>query len=255
VDLKRILARPALISFIACASVAAQTYDVASIHKSDPAEQNVHMGSGPQGGLRTVNTTAAVLIGAAYHVQLDQIIGAPGWVTSEHFDVAFTPDKSDGPEESSNDKNMLRLQSVLRDRFGLAMHQDTRELPIYSLTEAKGGNKLAVHPDDQRRPTMVFNNSRQIRGSNETTGVLASYLEMALQRPVRDDTGLNGHYDIDLNWTPDLELTAAPSLSSKANPLGSMFTEISNQLGLRLESKKGPLPVYVIDKIERPTEN
>ena len=113
----------------------AYTYDVVSIHKSDPAETNVHIGEGPQGGLRTTNTSVLKLIAAAYKVEDYQIIGAPRWADSEHFDIMFTPDKDETtpaadavPKEWDGffSHNLQRLQAVLRDRFGLVLRAETR---------------------------------------------------------------------------------------------------------------------------------
>lgn len=240
----------------------AYTYDAVSIHKSDPAERNVHMGDdGPQGGLRTVNTSVLLLIAGAYDVQNYQIVGAPGWASSEHFDVALTPDRTEivpdiskAPQEWQTywKRNQQRLQAVLRDRFGLVVRAETRELPIYVLTQAKKGNKLSAHAEGGHGPSIGTNGDRQIRGTDATMAMLATQLSMQLGRPVHDKTGLDGRYDFRIDWVPDLDIAAA-SGSAATGP--SFFTAITDQLGLRLESTKGPVPVYVVEKIEQPSEN
>ena len=253
----------------ACAQTSAPapayTYDVVSIHKSDPAAVNVHISPGPQGGLRTENTTPLVLLTVAYDVQTYQIIGAPGWVSADHFDVMFTPDKADttpGPGASLKEfqsylkRNQQRLQAVLRDRFGLVFRAETRELPIYSLIQAKGGNKLPPHDATKRGPSIQTNGRGQITGTGVTMEFLAQQLSMQMGRPVRDETGLTAEYDFKLDWTPD----TAPSANSvdtlsNAGTGPSLFTAMTDQLGLRLESAKGPVQVYVVEKIERPSEN
>jgi len=244
----------------------AYTYDVVSIHKSDPGQRNVHMGEGPQGGVRTINTSVLILISAAYKVQTYQIIGAPGWVSSEHFDVTFTPDRAEAVVDpskslkewqSSWSRNMQRLQAVLRDRFRLVLRAETRELPIYGLDQAKGGAKLSPHMDGRPGPSIQTNGDRQITATDATMEMLAEQLSMMLGRPVHDETGLQGRFDLKLDWTPDLDSPMGQSLQSPINSAAgpSIFTALTEQLGLRLESKKGPVQVYVVEKIERPSEN
>ena len=244
----------------------AYNYEAASIHKSDPGQRNVHMGEGPQGGVRTVNTTVLLLISAAYKVEPYQIIGAPGWASSEHFDVTFTPDKPEAVVDpskslkewqSSWSRNMQRLQAVLRDRFRLVLRAETRELPIYGLTQAKSGARLSPHADGRPGPSIQTNGDRQITATDATTEMLAEQLSMMLGRPVQDETGLQGQFDLKLDWTPDLDSPAGQNLQSPISPAAgpSIFTALTEQLGLRLESKKGPVQVYVVEKIERPTEN
>jgi len=231
----------------------AYTYDVVSIHRSDPAEVNVRVSEGPQGGLRTINTSALHLIAAAYKVNEYQIADAPHWADAEHFDVMFTPDKAEAtpvadalPKEWDGffSRNLQRLQAVLRDRFGLVLRAETRELPIYVLTRAKGSEKLARQPDDKPGASIATNGDRQIRGRNATMEMLAGQLAWQLNRPVHDETHIDGHYDFKLDWIPE------PGL-----PDGNIFTAINEQLGLRLEAGKGPVQVYVVEKIEQPSEN
>src|SRR6185437_8355348 len=117
-------------------------YGVVSIRKSDPGATNRMIGPGPQGGRRTVNTPALMLITAAYDVPAYQVLGAPGWASSQGYDVSFTPETT---EAASADRNAQRLRAVLRDRFNLVLRAETRELPIYNLTVTKGGHGLAPH--------------------------------------------------------------------------------------------------------------
>jgi uncharacterized protein (TIGR03435 family) len=232
----------------------AYTYDVVSIHKSTPG-QTVQVEYGPQGGLRTVNTPVLLLLRAAYDVQDYQIIGAPGWAFSDQFDVIFTPDKPEAvPSPGTTMKerqavvtrNHQRLQAVLRDRFGLVLRAETRELPIYSLNQAKGGNKLSPHDDGKPGHSVQMGGGPgHITAIGVTCEMLAESLSTRLHRPVHDETGLIGQYDFKLDWAPDSEPADGPSI----------FTALADELGLRLESTKGPVQVYVIEKIEHPSEN
>jgi uncharacterized protein (TIGR03435 family) len=224
-------------------------YDVVSVHRSDPAGTGAGMRPGPQGGWRSQNTTAINLLTIAYDIAECQVIGAPAWASSDRYDVTFTPDKSQPPPGPGNraerSANGQRLQAVLRDRFGLIMRVETRELPIYVLRQAKNGSKLLPHVDGA--PELIQINPGSMVGGKVTVDILAKMLSGEFRRPVYNETGLTGQYDFKLDWTPDSD--ASPDAAA-----GSIFGAV-DQLGLRLESKKGPVQVYVIEKIERPTEN
>ena len=233
-------------------------YAVVSIHKAAPDQTRVGFGPGPQGGLRTMNTSVMMMVTFAYSVADYQIVGAPGWVSSERYDVTLTPEKADvAPGEnsslkevmSSQDRNKQRLQAVLRDRFGLVLRAETHELPVYALVQAKGGAKLAVHPSDNPRASFYRTGPGHVEGNGASISMLTGMLSRELGHPVNDETGLGGQYDFKIDYTPDSQL------SDGANAGPSIFTALTDQLGLRLESKKGPVQVYVIEKIEHPSEN
>ena len=241
-------------------------YDVVSIHRSDPAAGEMNIGNGPRGGLQTENTTLMTLLGFAYHVPDYRIVGAPGWVSSERYDVTFTPDKTDvgpGPGVSLKDldawtdRSRQRLQAVLRDRFGLLLRASTREMPIYALTAAKGGNRLVPHAKNGPPVGFYYYGPGHIEATETSLQALADHLSNDVGRPVVDETGLMGQYDFKLVWTPDSEVSLgtppAGVSSSGAGP--SIFTALTEQLGLRLESTKGPVQIYAVEKVERPTEN
>jgi len=228
------------------------SYDVAVIHPTDPRAHSSHMGpDGPRGGLRTQNTTILQLIAAAYHVEDFRVVDAPAWAGAEHFDVIVTPDRSEiiddsKPEESDGvwHRDLERLQAVLRDRFHLRLHQDQREMPVYSMTEVKTGINLVSHSDQSPGPSIQMNNGRQITATAVTMDTLADELSRDLRRPVRNETRMDGRYDLRIDWTPDPDFPAAP-----------IFSALTQQLGLRLEPAKGTMPVYVVDRLDRPTEN
>lgn len=241
----------------------AYTYDVVSIHKAAPNQRGERIGPGAQGGLRMQNVTAMLMLTFAYGVRNYQIAGAPGWASSDRFDVSFTPDKTEaslGPNitvselESVMGRQKQRTQAVLRDRFGLILRAETHELPMYALIPAKGGPRLSRPAAGDRGPLLGGNPGR-ITGRGVTIRMLADQLSGVLGRPVSDETGLDGPYNFDLAWTPDSPAQAAPD--EPASPTGgpSLFTALTEQLGLRLESRKGPVQVYVVEKIEKPGEN
>jgi bla regulator protein BlaR1 len=242
----------------------AYTYEVVAIHKSSPGQPDSSIGPGTGGGLRAVNVTAIQLVTFAYKVRDYQIAGGPGWMTSDRFDVNFTPDKTEArprpgaaPKEIEAfiGRNQQRMQAVLRDRFGLVLRAETHELPIYALVPAKGGMKLTLSANAARGPSLR-GGPRGITGIGATIRQLAGHLSAVLGRPVIDETGSDDRqYDFKLEYTPEIPVQGA---SEEAPPPGdgpSIFTALTEQLGLRLESRKGPVPVYAIEKIEKPSEN
>jgi uncharacterized protein (TIGR03435 family) len=155
------------------------------------------------------------------------------------------------------------LQALLADRFKLTIHRETKNLPIYSLVIAKGGSKLQeAHLDGRPEDHMI----RVGRGELTAPGIrledFAHILTQQTGRTVVDNTGLKGHYDLKFHWTPDQgeafdgpggSTSPESSISSDMPP--SIFTAIQEQLGLKLESRKGPVEILVIDHVEKPSEN
>lgn len=164
----------------------------------------------------------------------------PGWLETERFDVAAKYPEGAGPEQF---RSMLR--NLLADRFKLAVHKETRQLPQYSLVVAKGG--LKIQPAESGSPSTNGRPGR-LEATRITMQKLADLFSRYLNVPVRNDTGVAGAYTFTLEWTPDeaAEPGAAPSL----------FAALQEQLGLKFEGRKGPIDVIVIDHMERtPTEN
>ena len=233
-------------------------YEAVSIHRSAPGQTGERFGVGPMGGLRTTNTPVMLLLSFAYDVPDYRFADAPGWVSSERYDILLTPDTPDvapGPDAPARDalasmgRNQQRLRAVLRDRFGLVLRVETRELRVYALIQAKGGSKLSAVAGD--RPATFHNNGKagHVEAIRAPIKLLTDFLARELGRPVNDETGLNGVYDFKLEWNPQTES------GDVAPDAPSLFTALTEQLGLRLESKKGPAQVYVIEKIERPSDN
>jgi bla regulator protein blaR1 len=246
----------------------AYTYDVVSIHRPSPDQRRGGIGGGAHGGLRMQNVTAMFMLTFAYGIHDYQIAGAPGWVSSDRFDVSFTPDKAEpalrpgaGATVNEMDSNMSRqkqrTQAVLRDRFGLILRAETRELPIYALILAKGGHKLSQPTVTDHGASLLGGGTRLIAdGPGATMKMLAEHLAGELGRPVNDETGLDGLFNFKLEWTRDSP-PQPPSPDEPVSATGgpSIFTALTEQLGLRLESRRGPVPIYVIEKIEKPGEN
>jgi bla regulator protein BlaR1 len=146
---------------------------------------------------------------------------------------------------------MPLLQSLLKDRFHLEYHFETKEMPVYDLVVSKGGAKLTPF-DPEQPPTNPQNRGQSVILGVGTTNQIADALARAAGSPVVDKTGIgDGRFGWTLNYTP---LSATGDLSNSAAP--DLFAAVEQQLGLKLESKKEPLPILVIDHVERvPTEN
>jgi uncharacterized protein (TIGR03435 family) len=250
-------------SWVATSPIGApKTFEVASVKLNKSGNLSGGMRYGP-GSLTLSNTTLEGLVSWAYSMQDFQIVDAPRWFRSERYDVAA---KAHGAPDVGHLK--LLLQELLADRFKLRVHHETRSLPVFVLTlEASRGLKMkpSVGPALPDAPQLTGRNNAihsELTGQHATMTQLASSLTRHLGRPVIDKTGLKGGFDFKLAWTPDENqvgrtIPAYAPASSQQDPTGiSIFTAVRDQLGLKLESQKGPGDILLIDHAERiPTEN
>jgi len=206
------------------------------------------------------NMPAIGWIQIAYQVKEFQIVG-PAWISTEKFDIEA---KTESPSHSSS-QIYLMLQSLLADRFNLKLHRETRESTIYALVPGRGGVKMKPSKDQtlwagdfpdgspDGRPVTAGGPTElapgRFFGEAIPMTMFVNLLAGPLGRPVVNKTGLAGRYDIDLRYDP------ASGQSPDAADTPSLFTAIQEQLGLRLESAKGPVEFLVIDHIERPGDN
>ena len=150
------------------------------------------------------------------------------------------------------------LQKLLADRFQLAFHREQRELPAFVVVLGSGTHRLTPTKAPGSLPVAGIGPGG-FYGVNATTTDFATTLQgAAMDRPVVDQTGLTGRWDFRLEWTPDPSQfggRALPVGPSDANRPPALFTAIQEQLGLKLETKKAPQTVYVIEKMNRPSEN
>jgi uncharacterized protein (TIGR03435 family) len=237
----------------------AQSFDVASIHMSNPTTDGHHhiINNPAESHFRTVNLALRDLIQFAYGLPDSQILGGPAWIDSLMFDIDAKSDSAVDaqlhalPTEQAQQKKKQMVQALLADRFQLKAHQETRQLPVYLLVVTKDGPKFK--PSKINGTTIDTGRARMhIAGSDDTIGILARELAQVLGRVVLNQTGLSDRYDLSLRWTPD-DAAALASPSPDAPP--GIFTAVQEQLGLKLESAKGPVPVLVIDSVERPSPN
>jgi uncharacterized protein (TIGR03435 family) len=202
--------------------------------------------------------TVKLLIAAAYDLNPRTVLGGPGWMDTDHYDiVAITP----GDVQPNHAEQMAMLRNLLVDRFKLTFHREQREFSSYVLEVSKSGSKLKLStlpPDAEVKLISVVYPQRIVMPArNATMGDFTSLLQRSvLDRPVVDRTGLTGRYDFDLEWAPDETQFGGSIPAATADAAASpLFTAMQEQLGLRLYATKAPVPALVVDAVERPSAN
>ena len=221
---------------------------VATIKPTDPKE--TRDGFPTEGHhISCVNETVATIMSVAYSIHVKQIVDGPEWLTKDRYDINGIPDVAGVPDL----KQMREMyQKLLAERFHLVFHHETREMPIYAIRVAKDGPKLtAADPKETRINTgnSGSGGQRTLKFTNMSIPDFALNLNFYENRPVMDQTSLKGRYNFTLTWTYDV------SRVGDADAAPSLVTAINEQLGLKIEAVKGPADAYVIDHVERPSEN
>jgi uncharacterized protein (TIGR03435 family) len=224
--------------------VTPRTFEVASIKPNQTGGESRRAASAPGGVFTATNVTLKLLISRAYGVPEAQIEGGPDWLETETYDLAA---KADTPLEMSREELRPCLQTLLAERFHLAIHRETKQGSVYSLVVAKNGPKLADHSGPGISGIGASSDAAKgaIAGTKTTMARLAEYLSGLAGRPVIDNTGLSGDYDFKVEWPNDATGADGPS----------PFTALQEQLGLKLITTKGPIETIVIDRAERPSAN
>jgi uncharacterized protein (TIGR03435 family) len=253
-----------------CLAQDGPTFEVASIKPADIAPGGGYT-AWSKGGLGTDdptridyhNVSLSDLISRAYAVQYYQLVG-PDWLMSERYQLTATLAKG-----TTKEQFQAMFRNLLMDRFKLQAHRDQKEMERYSLSVAKGGPKLKPHieapePDNPQsfgsktgsdgypvvpRAGMAMTNGRaRMKYPDWDVDMIAGMLATQLRAPVHNDTGLTGKFDFELFWS-----TRQPD----AGDIGpDLVAAVQEQLGLKLERKRGPVDVVVIDHVERtPTAN
>lgn len=243
-------------------------FDVVSVRMHNPENRDSRMQLLPD-GIRLTNLPVQDLIVQSYALVLsDQIVGLSGWASSERFDIEAKVAGADVAAFHKLTLDQVRSMGrpILADRFKFAAHEEKKVLPIYALVVAKDGSKLRLstlssEDRDARTGLIGVGHASNTNGAsmNELTarGVtmdrLASTLsQQGLGRVVLDNTDLKGRYDFKLTWASD-SVAADPN---STDPSGlSIFSAVSEQLGLKLQPQKGPVSILVIDHIEQPSLN
>jgi uncharacterized protein (TIGR03435 family) len=225
-------------------------FDVVSIKPSDPLSNTMHIGIGPSGSFEASGVNLMSLIAQAWNVRGFQIVGGTGWMNDDKYTIITKDPEKISPGQEGQDRLMAKVRAMLADRFQLRIHRETKEMPVYALTVAKSGLKMVATPEEGREDAGL-NASRTneaksaVEGRSLPVDVLTRFLSNQVGRTVVDRTGLTGKYDFRLVYSPDLGDTTGPSI----------FTAVQEQLGLKLESEKGPVDVVVIDRAEKPSAN
>jgi uncharacterized protein (TIGR03435 family) len=196
------------------------------------------------GGINFTNVNLKGCIRAAYEVQPNRISGGPDWLAEERYDIV-----AKAASAVPKAQLMLMLQTLLEDRFQLRLHRESKELPIYALVAGKNGPK--IHPGKEDGETEIGGGAHLIDSRAMTmkalAGVLSRFAEV--DRPVFDMTGLNGVFDI------TLDVEAEDKSAADADSGQSIFTALQEQLGLKLEPRRGPVEILVIDQVVKASGN
>ena len=236
-------------------------FDVATIKPSEPGKQG--KGFGFQAGhFRTINTNMNDLIAFAYGLHSKQIVDAPAWFGTDLFDIEAKPDTEGRP----NLKQMgIMVQKLLTERFQLKFHHDKRELSVYAITVAPGGPKMTKTTSSATdQQAFFFRALGDLTVRNMNMVDYATWMQSGvMDRPVMDQTGLTDRYDFQLKWTPDDSQFAQfrgvgstpPPPTEDPNAPPSLYTAVTEQLGLKIGPAKLPDDVIVIDHAEKPSAN
>jgi uncharacterized protein (TIGR03435 family) len=256
--MKRAIAGIGFVTLL-CGAAFGESFDIADVHPSATGGNNNHMSGGVLRGGRydLRNATMVELIQMAYGLNdTKTIVGGPGWLDTDRFDIA-----AKAPQSTSQEDLKLMLEALLADRFKLVVHMDSRPMSVFVLSLGKGKPKLK-ESDGKGEPGCQGKPQNPAPGEipyNETSchnltmeqftqrmGMAGNYVGA----PAVDQTGLKGAWDFDLKWTGRVQLAAAGSSGI------TFFDAIDKQLGLKLEPGRVPMPVLVVDSVnQKPTDN
>jgi len=226
------------------------SFEVASVKPNTSRVSNALPPSRANGSYSASNVALKSLIANAYDVRIFQIEGGPDWLTTERFDIIAR-----GREGTPDGLRPAMLRALLAERFKLAAHFETRAQQVYALVLLRSDGRLGP----QLKPSAPGNGSAsgpfasvgngvaRINGNRVPMDTFAIVLTGSVfNQRVINRTGLSGEFELDLRFTPDSSTAAAPEFPS-------IFTAVQEQLGLKLQSERAPVPVLVIDSVQRPT--
>jgi uncharacterized protein (TIGR03435 family) len=250
-------------------------FEVASIKPNKSADFRVMIRPSPGGRFTATNVPLQILVTIAYGIKDMQLSGAPPWLNSERYDI-------EAKAEGNTDFDAMRpmLQALFEDRLHLKTHRETKEMPVYALVVARAGKLHLAQGECGPRPSTpppppepgktpptpcggFFGFPGHIAGQKIAIKQLIDPLSSLTGRIVLDQTGLTENYDVTLDYTPEQGQFLSPAGGAppdlpfpRPDPNGpNLFTALQEQLGLKLESQKGPVEMLVIDHVERPSEN
>lgn len=227
-------------------------FEVASIRPSNSTDtqKSIHVTPGFQ-GFTAENYSLKDLIKLGWDVRSFQILGGPKWLDSDRYNVVAKPSEgSVVPGNYGLHQFQLMVRSLLADRFKLKLHGETREMKVYFLTDTRNSVSLKRTGEASGQGTSMHGGNGHLVGTQIDMPMLARNLGGELGVPVIDKTNLKGVYDIDLVWNPDEGAAASVS-----NPGPSIFTAVQDQLGLKLESGRGPVEILMVDYADKASAN
>jgi uncharacterized protein (TIGR03435 family) len=252
-------------------------FEVASIKPAKPMDRGQFQVD-PGGDLDFRAVSLRLMILWAYDIRDFQLSGGPAWTVDDRYDVMAKNAKSsfesetsskttatDGGGHSGTDPIRLRLQALLASRFHLKLRREMKEMAAYALVVGKNGPKLKEN-DTPARGWMQWGKGH-LKGTHVDMRFLCVHLSRQVDRTVVDETGLNDSYDFELNWIPDSRPSRLPSAPDAQTPPRegesappqsdgpSIFTAIQEQLGLKLEAKRGQVAFYTIEHAEKASGN
>ncbi len=239
-------------------------FEVASVKPSTTADDGrVAIQITPGGRWRATNVPLQLLLQIAYDLRPGQLTGAPSWIQTERYDVEAKLDDSLGANPKPEQMRPY-LQNLIEKRFQFKSHRETKEMPVYILSVSKSGSKLKESDPAAQGPRIRMGRG-QLSCTKVKTEMFARELSRQLGKPVLDQTDLKGDYDFELTWTPEGPggdggggsggPGPAPGGPAPGGEGPSVFTAIQEQLGLKLDSKKAPIEIIVVDKIEKAEAN
>ena len=256
-------------------------FEAASVKPNNSSDFHMGWHFLPGGKFTATNTPLFVIVGLAYDVgfQSVRLSGGPNWTRSEKYDIEATAGPGAIPAGSTvkqrDDRTRLMLQNLLADRFQLVMRRETREMPAYIVTVAKNGPKLHKSsleekdcPEspvgDGRLACHIINGGmgRGLHAKAVTVSDIVTFVENWSDRPIVDKTGLQGLFEVETDgWAPLLPRARPPGQEptaeeiAVADPARPTLFMIFDRLGLKMEPKRAPVETFVIDHVEKPTEN
>jgi len=237
---------------VATAGRAQPAFEVASLKPSPPANgptYNANMGRISHGTLTMTNVTLCDCVRLAYSIPTDFQIEGPDWIKNK--DIRFHITAKADPD-APRSQILLMLQNLLVERFHMAIHHEQRRLGYLALLPGKGPNKLTVEPPSADFAGSIRLGRMYLRQS--TLSQLTYFISRFTHQPIIDMTGIPGEFTIRLHWAPD-EPQAAPAPDAAAQPgidsEPSLFRAVEEQLGLKLETRHGPVEVLVVDRAEK----
>jgi uncharacterized protein (TIGR03435 family) len=233
------------------------SFEVASIKPSEPGGRGGGIRAMPGGQTYVAqNVPLRLIIMLMYKITDSQIVGGPAWMDKDLYDI-----EAKAPKPSSLDQLHEMFQNLLADRFKLQFHRATKEIHAYVMTVDKSGSKLKENLSAEPFDFPIKpGGPGKIVATHVDMRYFCWWIAQRFNTPVVDQTGLKGFYDFTFDWMPDLPPPPPPDAAPERIRIqppdpGSMFSALREQLGLKVESRKAPVEVFVIDHVERPSAN